>query len=81
MVAESNCRFKAPARFDDTILIRTAVLSATEKVIRFTYEIFEKKSRVLLATGETAHVVTDKSFRPTRLPARYHRYFPIRGKR
>jgi acyl-CoA thioester hydrolase len=81
MVAESSCRFKSPARFDDLLVIRTAVRSATDKVIRFAYEVLEKKSRRILATGETAHVVTDRSFRPARLPARYHRFFPIRSKR
>ena len=78
MVAEACCRYKAPARFDDDLVIRTAVVSATDKIIRFTYEVREKKTGArLLATGETAHVVTDLNQRPSRLPDRYRRYFSL----
>ena len=75
MVAEASCRYKAPARFDEDIVIRTAVRSATEMVIRFQYEVRSHKSGRLLATGETAHVVTDLKFRPSRLPPQYRRHF------
>ena len=78
MVAEACCRYKAPARFDDDLVIRTAVASASDKIIRFTYEVREKKTGArLLATGETAHVVTDLNQRPSRLPDRYRRYFSL----
>ena len=76
-VAEATCRYKAPARFEDDIVIRTAVASATEKVIRFRYEIVNKETRQLLATGETTHVVTDSTLRPSRLPDRYRHHFHI----
>ena len=77
MVAEATCRYKAPARFDEDIVVRTAVLNATEKVIRFEYEIRNKKTWRLLAAGETAHVVTDAEGRPSRLPEHYHHYFAL----
>ncbi len=75
VVAEAACRYKAPARFEDEILIRTAVASASEKVIRFQYEIRNQKSGQLLAEGETVHVVTDPQMRPARIPERYRQYF------
>ena len=77
VVAEASCRYKAPARFEDEVLIRTAMAGATEKVIRFSYEIRNKASDKLLATGETVHVVTDPDARPARLPARYKEYFAL----
>jgi acyl-CoA thioester hydrolase len=77
LVAEATCRYKSPARFEDRIVIRTAVASATEKVIRFRYEVLNKADGVLLATGETAHVITDTNFRPSRLPERYRGYFAL----
>ena len=55
-----------------------AAASASEKVIRFSYEVRDKKTWKLLATGETAHVVTDLNNRPSRLPARYRKYFRLR---
>lgn len=77
MVAEATCRYKAPARFEDEILIRTTLGSATDKVIRFRYEVRNKDSDQLLATGETAHVITDLRFKPSRLPDRYRKSFGL----
>ena len=77
MVAEATCRYKAPARFEDEIVIRTAVASATDIVIRFLYEIRNKKTWQLLATGETAHVITDPEFRPARIPDQYRSHFHL----
>jgi len=81
MVAEATCRLKAPARFEDEILIRTAVGSATDKVIRFLYEVRNRDSDQLLATGETAHVITDPEFKPSRLPEHYRKSFGLPPKR
>ena len=77
IVAESRCRYKAPARFQDEIVVRTALAKATDRVIRYQYEVRRKGSWELLSTGETAHVVTDSNFRPTRLPARYRKCFSL----
>ncbi len=80
IVAEATCRYKASARFEEDVVIRTAVASANDVVIRFEYEIRNKETWQLLATGETAHVVTDAKFRPARIPDRYRESFslPIR---
>ena len=71
MVAEASCRYKAPARFDDDIIVRTALSSASAVVIRFVYEIQNKNDGRLLASGTTAHVVADRNLRPSRLPEQY----------
>ncbi len=75
VVAEATCRYKAPARFEDDVTVRTSIASATDKVIRFHYEVLHQKSAQLLAEGETVHVVTDKQMRPARIPERYRKYF------
>lgn len=80
MVAEATCRYKAPARFEDEILIRTTVADASEKVIRFAYEIRSRETGDLLATGETVHVVTDRNARSARLPDRYRSHFGLPGR-
>ncbi len=77
MVAEAVCRYKAPARFSDDIVIRTALAKATDRVIRYRYELREMKTGQLLATGETAHVVVDAKLRPMRLPDHYRKYFSL----
>jgi acyl-CoA thioester hydrolase len=75
MVVEASCRFKAPARFEDEILIRTSVGPSNDKLIRFRYEIRNRHTGQLLATGETVHVVTDRDLRPARLPEHIRRLF------
>ncbi len=77
MVAEAACRYKSPARFEENIVIRTAIKKATDRLIRYRYEIRKKSTRALLATGETAHVVTDQQFRPSRLPDEYRGFFSL----
>ncbi len=77
MVGEAKCRYKAPARFEDEIVIRTALASTSDLVIRFRYEIRNKATWQLLATGETAHVVTNLEFRPSRLPEYYREFFGL----
>jgi acyl-CoA thioester hydrolase len=77
MVAEAGCRYQAPARFEDDIVIRTRLAKATDRVIRYRYEIVQKQTGKLLATGETAHVITDRNYRPSRLPDRYRGYFSL----
>jgi len=81
VVAEAGCRYKAPAHFGEDIIVRTALAKATDRVIRYRYEVVGKDSGQLLATGETAHVVTDPEFRPARLPDSYRRYFSLPPRR
>ena len=42
MVAEARCRYKAPARYDDEILIRTRVTGMRKRVLIFGYEIYRR---------------------------------------
>jgi acyl-CoA thioester hydrolase len=75
IVADANCRYKAPAHFEEDVLIRTGLAKATDRTVHYWYEIRNKSTLQLLATGGTRHVVTDRNFRPARLPERYRKYF------
>jgi len=77
MVAETKCRYVAPARFDDDIIVRTAAGRSTDRIIRFEYLIQNKTTGQLLARGETVHVVTDTMCRPARLPDAYRHCFGL----
>ena len=77
VVAESHCRYLRPARYDDLLCIRTRVAEVRRRTIRFAYEIVNRSSAVLLATGETQHVVCDGKGRPKALPEKYRKYFPL----
>jgi acyl-CoA thioester hydrolase len=68
VVAESKCRYRRPARYDDPLRIRTRVAAAKSRMITFGYEILHDESGELLATGETVHVVCDRDGHPKPLP-------------
>jgi acyl-CoA thioester hydrolase len=77
-VVEANCRYKAPARYDDLLTLETRVLNQRTSMIRFGYRLLrEMPSRtdeqvpVLLAEGETVHVVVDRAMQKTALPERF----------
>jgi acyl-CoA thioester hydrolase len=75
VVAEANCRYRRPARYDDALRIRTSVTNFKRRTITFGYEIVHDETGDLLATGETIHVVCDSNGRPKALPEKYHRFF------
>ena len=59
VVAESYCRYKAPAYYDDVLVVRTHITELRRRSLRFGYEIIRDSDGVLIAEGETGHVVTD----------------------
>src|SRR3954471_10438065 len=38
-VAEAQCRFLSPARYDDEVLVRTVVARTTTRILEFAYEV------------------------------------------
>lgn len=75
MVAEARCRYKAPAHYDDEILVRTCLRAARKRVLIFGYEIYRQVEDELLAEGETVHVITDREGHPRALPEKYRDLF------
>ena len=75
MVAEARCRYKAPARYDDDIVVRTCLRAMRKRVLVFGYEIYRATDDELLAEGETVHVITDRAGRPRALPEKYRHLF------
>ena len=71
VVAESYCRYKAPARYDDELVVRTHVTELRRRSVRFGYEIIRAASGQIIAEGETGHVVTDPNNRVISLPEAY----------
>jgi acyl-CoA thioester hydrolase len=74
-VAEVTCRYRAPARYDDEIIVRTRMKSARESVIVFAYELVRAESGQLIAEGETTHIVTDETMKIAALPEKYVKAF------
>jgi acyl-CoA thioester hydrolase len=75
MVAEARCRYKAPARYDDELVIRTRLTGMRRRVLIFGYEIYKQDADEPIAEGETVHVVTDRDGHPRTLPDKYRELF------
>ena len=76
-VVEATCRYRAPARYDDEILIETRPALLRSSVIKFAYKIYRKADQkgeirqLLLAEGETVHVVCDDQLIKKPLPEKF----------
>ena len=71
VVAECYCRYKAPAFYDDELLIRTHITEMRRRSLRFGYEIIRASDGQIIAEGETGHVVTDGDGRVRSFPEGY----------
>ena len=71
VVAEAYCRYKAPAYYDDELSIRTHITELRKRSLRFGYEIIRPADNVVVAEGETGHVVTDSTGRVRSFPEGY----------
>jgi len=71
VVAESYCRYKAPAQYDDEMVIRTHITELRRRSVRFGYEIIRAADGLIIAEGETGHVVTDPTGRVISMPESY----------
>lgn len=71
VVAESYCRYKAPAFYDDELLIRTRITEMRRRSLRFGYEIVRVSDGQIIAEGETGHVITDGEGRVRSFPEGY----------
>lgn len=74
-VVEANCRYKASAHYDDEIEIRTCLRAMRRRVLVFGYEVYRRSDHLLLADGETTHVVIDRQGRASALPQKYRHLF------
>lgn len=70
-VVDAHCRYKAPARYDDIVIIRTSVSRQRGSLLHFSYEAIREADGELLAVGETVHVCIDEKFEPCLLPEKY----------
>lgn len=66
VVVEATARYLAPARYEDELVIRSWIEEIRNSSFTFTYEV--RRGDTLVATGRTAHVVVDRSGKPTRIP-------------
>ena len=67
-MVDARCRYKAPARYDDEIIVRTHLRNVRESMIHFGYELVRADDGELLAEGETMHMILDSKMKVSALP-------------
>lgn len=67
-VVEAGCKYRAPARFDDLILVRTGISEWSRVTVRFVYEIHNEARDKILATGFTEHACLSPTGKILRVP-------------
>jgi acyl-CoA thioester hydrolase len=70
-VVDLRVRYKAPAQYDDEILVRTQLKNVRSSLLHFAYEVVRAGDHTLLATGETMHIIVDDKFAIRPLPEKY----------
>jgi acyl-CoA thioester hydrolase len=69
-VIEAHCAYRAPAKYDDDLEVRTTGAMLSPVRVEFTYEIVRPADNATLVTGTTVHATLDRGGRPCRLPDR-----------
>jgi acyl-CoA thioester hydrolase len=59
VVSEVGLRYLRPARYGDTVIVRTQPDEIKSRAIRFRYEVLHSASGATLVTGFTRHILTD----------------------
>lgn len=63
VVTEIGCRYRIPFRYDDEVVIRTGVTTASSRAMRFAYELRDGSGEVLHASGFSTHLWLDRETR------------------
>src|SRR5205823_752435 len=76
VVTEVVCRYRAPYRYDDEVVIRTSIAEAASRRMKFAYELLDGAGERLHATGMSSHVwVSRETRRPVLADAEVMRGF------
>jgi acyl-CoA thioester hydrolase len=74
-VIEAHCEYKASARYDDEVEVRTTARLMSPVRLAFDYTITRPADSAIIASGYTVHACVDHAGRPSRLPARVKELF------
>jgi acyl-CoA thioester hydrolase len=75
VVADVHCRYQHPARYDELLTVRTRILEAKTRSLKFGYEIFREHDQKSIATGHTIHVACRRDGRVKQFPEKYKTAF------
>jgi acyl-CoA thioester hydrolase len=75
VVADVHCRYLHPARYDELLTVRTRIVEAKNRTLKFGYEIFRQPDNKLLAEGDTLHVACNRAGHVKQFPEKYKHAF------
>ena len=67
-VSETHCKYSMPAKYDNIIVIETAVDTRVKGGIKFDYSIYAEDGETLLAKGYTRHACVNREGKVVRPP-------------
>ncbi len=70
-VTECRVRYRIPAKYDEELVIRSKVIELRSRAIKFAYEVRRMSDDMLLAEGETHHIVMNSQGRARAFPSEY----------
>lgn len=79
MVLEAYCKYKAPAHFDDILVVETSLSKLTSAQLGLSYRVFRDKDRQLVAEGSSVLVCVDENRKPRRIPDKLRNALSVEG--
>lgn len=70
-VTECRVKFRNPARYDDELVVRSRILALRSRAISFAYAVLRASDGLLLAEGETQHIVMNSQGRARAFPTEF----------
>jgi len=67
-VIEAHVKYRAPARYDDVLIVQTRIVEVRVSRIRFENRIVRAQDRKLLMEGEVVLACVNSAGRPVRIP-------------
>jgi acyl-CoA thioester hydrolase len=76
-VAEANCRYLAPALYDDEVIVKAWIESVSTRMICFGYEMRGLENGRSIANGMTKHIFCNRELKRIKLPQKYQTAFGL----
>lgn len=70
-VVEASCLYRASARYDDMLVIRTGLSELRRASMAFEYELRRQGEEKILCTGKTVHACVGRDGKLVRFPKRF----------
>ncbi len=70
-VVEAIARYKAPARYDDELIVRTRIAHVRRSILAFDYAIHRAIDNLLLCEGSTTHLVVGRDMKRASMPPQF----------